>query len=57
MPKKPEYNNDSIRLLKDEHYRNSIVQGTMQIANIKNRISLVLSEIYGMQLNIEGSHE
>lgn len=46
-----------IRLLKDEHYRNSIVQGTMQIANIKNRISLVLSEIYGMQLNIEGSHE
>lgn len=37
-------------LLKDEEYRESITQGTMQVEHIRTRIQKALSIIYGMNL-------
>lgn len=37
-------------LLRNEKYRESITQGTMQVEHIRTRISLALSVIYGMEL-------
>jgi uncharacterized membrane protein YvbJ len=37
-------------LLTNQDYRESITQGTMQVANIKRRISMVLQYIYDMNL-------
>lgn len=37
-------------LLKDEEYRESITQGTMQVQHIRTRISKALAYMYGMQL-------
>ena len=37
-------------LVRKQEYRDCITSGTMQSANIRKRISLVLSEIYGLEL-------
>ena len=37
-------------LLTNQDYRESITQGTMQVANIRKRISMVLQYIYDMTL-------
>lgn len=42
--------NKKLELLKNQDYRDSITSGTMQSANIHNRIEMVLSNIYGMSL-------
>lgn len=39
-----------MNLLKDEEYRESITQGTMQVDHIKTRVQKSLSIIYGMEL-------
>ena len=39
-----------MNLLKDEEYRESITQGTMQVDHIKTRVQKTLSIIYGMEL-------
>ena len=39
-----------MQLLKDEEYRSSITQGTMQVSNIWKRISKALQIIYGEEL-------
>lgn len=39
-----------LQLLRDEEYRESITQGTMQVDHINTRISKALSIIYGMEL-------
>lgn len=39
-----------LQLLKDEEYRESITQGTMQTGHINTRISKALSIVYGMEL-------
>lgn len=39
-----------LKLLKDEEYRESITQGTMQTGHINTRISKALSIVYGMEL-------
>lgn len=39
-----------ILLLRNEEYRESITQGTMQVEHIRNRIRLALSIIYNMEL-------
>lgn len=39
-----------LELLKNQVFRESITQGTMQVANIKKRISMALSSIYNMEL-------
>lgn len=39
-----------MELLRNEQYRESITQGTMQVEHIRTRISLALSVIYGMEL-------
>ena len=39
-----------MNLLKDEEYRESITQGTMQVDHIRKRIQKALSIIYGMEL-------
>lgn len=38
------------QLLRNKEYRECIASSTMQTVNINRRISLVLSEIYGMEL-------
>ena len=39
-----------LQLLRDEEYRESITQGTMQTGHINTRISKALSIVYGMEL-------
>lgn len=50
LEKKDDFITLRMNLLKDEEYRESITQGTMQVDHIKTRVQKTLSIIYGMEL-------
>ena len=50
IPDSLSFFNKRMELLRNEEYRESITQGTMQISNIKKRISKALQIIYGEDL-------